>query len=71
MLIYKDLELLQSVKMPTEGKWEGANRDLYNEIQDYVASEGAGKQFEIETKRFDPVAGMPPRDIEFWITRTR
>lgn len=44
---YKDLELGQSVKIPTDNKWEGANRDLYNEIQDYVASEGAGKQFEI------------------------
>lgn len=63
---YKTMKVGDRKPMPVLiNVWDGANQDLYNEIQAYCRVTTPQPQFEVESKRIS-------RDrIEFYLKRTR
>jgi hypothetical protein len=60
---YQSMQVGDRLPMPILGTWEGANQQLYYEIQDYCRTADPAPQFEVETVR-------TPK-VEFWLKRTR
>lgn len=61
---YKAMQVGDRVAMPAIGTWEGANQQLYYEIQSYCEVLDPAPQFEVETVR-------APGKLEFWLHRIR
>jgi hypothetical protein len=63
---YKNMAVGARVPMPElVNAWQGANQDLYNEIQAYCRTCTPQPQFEVETKRISKDRS------EFYLKRTR
>ena len=63
---YKNMAVGARVPMPVlVNEWQGANQDLYNEIQAYCRASNPQPQFEIVTKR------ISKDRVEFYLKRIR